>query len=480
MKKIQFISRVFISAFLFQALNSSAQINLNSGLLAHYPLDGNTKSTAGVSGYDLTNYGATLTTDHYGNSNNAYSFNGSTDFLQGNFAATGYTGLSESAWINTTYTGDLNTEVITGTPFSGLYVNRFTSTRFMGFFDGSSTNNSSSDQTTVGVENGWTFVTATNDGSTTRLYVNGVLNYSYAESLVNTGGNGAMVIGNTDGGTSYLFHGSIDEVRVYTRALSASEVAALYQMPKAAFSSANGCAGTAISFTDKSNTIAAPNHYLWRFGDNTTDTSRNPNHKYAKAGTYQVWMIITSPAGSADSVSQSVTVNPTASARFSPIINGYKVSFTPQDNTLMSYNWDFGDSNSSTSINPVHTYGYKHTFNVTLKTTNSFGCDSSYTQGIDVTGISGINDMAGENSGFNIYPNPAAAGAVKLTFHNNVNGDCRLSIISIDGKVILHETLTNMSANAEKTIDISGWKPGVYAVRLETGNGVSVQEIIRQ
>ena len=947
MKKIQFISRTFITAFIFQALNGNAQINLNSGLLAHYPLDGNSKSTAGVSGYDLTNYSATLTTDHYGNSNSAYSFNGST-YLQGSFAATGYSGITESAWINTTTTGNLNTLTITATPFGALYVNRFTSARFMGFFDGYSVNNSSSDQTTVSVENGWTFVTATNDGSTTRLYVNGVFNYSYSETLSNSIGNGAILIGDTYGGTSYLFRGSIDEVRVYTRALSAKEILALYQMPKAAFSSVNECAGVAMPFTDESDTIVAHNHYLWRFGDNTTDTSRNPKHKYAKAGTYQVWMIITSPAGSADSISQTVTVYPVPSAdfkdssidgrlvvfsptgsgissytwdfgdktgstspttfhtynkigtynaslitensngcrdtvtksitvfeipqakfsvasvcagqpsvfksssldtslatyawkfgdkttstqfapshtysaggiypvtlivsnplgyadsltqsvvvyglpdagfkatvsktsvqftpddlslnsylwdfgdsststakqpshtynnygtykvtltvknangcdstysqninvaeapvagftysnvcqgassyfidssqsklqltyfwnfgdqatstlkdpahvytvpgtysvklkvtnsngssdsvtrqitiyplpdakftavvngdkvyftpsdsmlasytwnfgdsstsqlkkpvhlyahkgnytvslwvanahgcdtvslqtivilkstaakfgagnvclgsalhftdssqsdypltykwdfgdhtfssapspshtyaatgtynvilkvnnsvgefdsiskqvrvfpvpsaKFGTLINDYKVSFTPQDTMSLSYNWDFGDSNSSTFKNPVHIYGYKNTFNVTLKTSNSFGCDSSYTQGIVVNETSGIMDMSVENPSFSIYPNPATSGIVKLTFHN-VNGYCRLSIISIDGKVILHETLTNRSANAEKTIDISGWKPGVYAVKLETGNEVSVEEIIRQ
>jgi len=478
MKMTQFISRAFITAFVSLALNGHAQINLNSSLLAHYPFDGNTNSTAGVSGYDLTNYSTTLTTDHYGNANSAYYFNGS-NYMAGSFGATGYTGMTVSAWINTTYNS--NYETIWSTPWSVGYVGRFSASHFMTAFDGASGNNASTDETTVSVENGWTFVTATNDGSTTSLYVNGVLNHSYSESLVSTAGNGHIQIGNTLSSTDVVFNGTIDEVRVYTRALSAKEILALYQMPKAAFSGSGtkACVGVAVPFTDESDTIVAYNHYLWRFGDGTTDTVRSPKHIYKTPGSYTVWMVITSPAGSADSTSQTVKVNPTASARFSPMINGYKVNFIPHDTTLLSYTWDFGDSNSSSAKRPLHIYAYKNTFNVTLTTTNTFGCDSTYTIGIDVNGISGTMEIADEASGFLLYPNPAKSGTVTLNFHH-VNGDGQLSIISMDGRVILKEILSDLNANDRKTIDISGWRPGVYAIKLETEKGVLAREMVKQ
>ena len=45
-----------------------AQINLDSGLVAHYPFNGNANEESGN--------GATLTTDRFGNANKAYSFDG--------------------------------------------------------------------------------------------------------------------------------------------------------------------------------------------------------------------------------------------------------------------------------------------------------------------------------------------------------------------------------------------------------------------
>jgi len=351
---------------------SFAQINLGSGLLAHYPLDGNSKSTAGVSGYDLTNYSATTTTGHFGDSAGAYYFNGST-YMLGSFSATGYSGLTISAWINTTYTS--NMAVVMSTPWSVAYVNRFTAGRFMAAFDGSTGNNASTDQTSANVENGWTLVTATSDGSTTRLYVNGVFDHSYSETMVSTTGNGGVCIGNSASGGPYLFQGSIDDVRIYTRTLSANEIKALYQLPRAIFASASACLGMPVSFTDKSDTIVGHNHYLWRFGDNTTDTSRNPKHTYAKAGTYQVWMRITSPAGGADSTLSTVTVYPKPGAAFTDSsINGRLVIVAATDTSISSYNWDFGDNTYSTNTYALHTYSRMGSYTVTLMTRNMYGC----------------------------------------------------------------------------------------------------------
>ena len=52
-----------------------AQINIDSGLVAHYPFNGNANDESG-NGNDGTVNGATLTTDRFGNANKAYSFDG--------------------------------------------------------------------------------------------------------------------------------------------------------------------------------------------------------------------------------------------------------------------------------------------------------------------------------------------------------------------------------------------------------------------
>jgi len=58
----------------------TALADLSSGLMAHYSFDGNAADVTG-SGHDGIVYGATLTTDRFGNANSAYSFDGVDDYI---------------------------------------------------------------------------------------------------------------------------------------------------------------------------------------------------------------------------------------------------------------------------------------------------------------------------------------------------------------------------------------------------------------
>jgi hypothetical protein len=71
--------------------------------------------------------------------------------------------------------------------------------------------------------NAWTHLAATYDGSALRLYVNGtqVSTLAVSGSIVATGG--AVKIGGNSIWGEY-FKGMIDDVRIYNRALSATEV----------------------------------------------------------------------------------------------------------------------------------------------------------------------------------------------------------------------------------------------------------------
>ncbi|MGD0712159.1 MAG: hypothetical protein ABR968_13380, partial [Bacteroidales bacterium] len=64
---------IFVVAIL--GLSVNAQIP-STGLVAFYPFKGNADDTSG-NGHNGTVHGATLTTDRFGNPNNAYYFNGS-------------------------------------------------------------------------------------------------------------------------------------------------------------------------------------------------------------------------------------------------------------------------------------------------------------------------------------------------------------------------------------------------------------------
>ena len=74
----------------------------------------------------------------------------------------------------------------------------------------------------------WTLLTTVYDGTNMSIYVNGTLNSQVASSLTPPATNGSLVFGIIEQGNPSRFNGSLEDIRVYNRALSASEISSLY------------------------------------------------------------------------------------------------------------------------------------------------------------------------------------------------------------------------------------------------------------
>ncbi|MEA3295898.1 MAG: LamG domain-containing protein, partial [Patescibacteria group bacterium] len=76
----------------------------------------------------------------------------------------------------------------------------------------------------------WYYVVNSWDGIIAKVYVNGVKKTEYALASADfvTDPSAVTRIGASGDATGYLFNGSIDDVRIYNRALSAGEVEMLY------------------------------------------------------------------------------------------------------------------------------------------------------------------------------------------------------------------------------------------------------------
>ena len=98
----------------------------------------------------------------------------------------------------------------------------------------------------------WMHVAATYNGTTIKMYINGVENKSLnvTPAPINTNNLPLMIGSKNDGGSS--FSGGLDDVRVYNYALSASEVLDLYNNPEG---SSGGGSGARIA---SGGTIAEP------------------------------------------------------------------------------------------------------------------------------------------------------------------------------------------------------------------------------
>jgi hypothetical protein len=73
----------------------------------------------------------------------------------------------------------------------------------------------------------WTHLAATFDGTNVKLYVNGVLDRTMSSTVSPAASTAPLRIGMGGGGGAHYFNGSIDDVRLYSRALSLEEIARL-------------------------------------------------------------------------------------------------------------------------------------------------------------------------------------------------------------------------------------------------------------
>jgi PKD repeat protein len=137
--------------------------------------------------------------------------------------------------------------------------------------------------------------------------------------------------------------------------------------------------------------------YKWDFGDSNITITSNPiiTHRYASYGDYLVKLTVTDNSGLTDDETASIHVSqhPVASFTFTPpdplvheTVTFDASSSTPDGGTIVSYTWNFGDGNITTTNNMIITHAYETygTFTVTLNVTDSEGKWDTTSQQITV------------------------------------------------------------------------------------------------
>lgn len=128
-----------------------------------------------------------------------------------------------------------------------------------------------------------------------------------------------------------------------------------------------------------SSTGQSPLTYQWTFGDGGTSTQANPTYSYASPGYYTACLIATNACGT-DTTCQVLNMGcGNTVAAFSSVSNLYVATFTNGSSGQgnLSYAWDFGDGNTSTQANPVHTYSNTGTYNTCLLVSTPCGTDTT-------------------------------------------------------------------------------------------------------
>lgn len=130
--------------------------------------------------------------------------------------------------------------------------------------------------------------------------------------------------------------------------------------------------------------------YAWDFGDGQTGQGVQISHSYSTAGTYQVSLTVTDDHGLSSSATQTVEVltapvsRPLASisgagqAQVGQIINfSGNGSQANNNDSIVSYAWNFGDGGQGNGANVSHSYNAAGNYRVTLTVTDNQGLNGS-------------------------------------------------------------------------------------------------------
>lgn len=164
---------------------------------------------------------------------------------------------------------------------------------------------------------------------------------------------------------------------------------------KAWFTSADSssCPGSTVNFRDSSTGAGGPvTSWLWDFGNGFTSTLQNPSTSYPAIGQYDVTLVVTDSLGCRDSITRPAYINidvPFSLFDMSDSVGScppLDIQFTFMGSYYRSVQWDFGDGNTSTLLNPQHVYSIPGNYTATLTVISPGGCVASFSRLIRLGG----------------------------------------------------------------------------------------------
>lgn len=194
----------------------------NLGLTSYWPMDEGVGSSVGDfsgSGNSGAFGGTTTPAWIYGKRGKGLSFNGTSKITVGNVTTAASSTIS--TWIKTTSAAQMP---IFSNRGSGLYFG-MTGGKFF-VYDNSATPTPGMQGIRVINDNNWHHIVWTSDGSTSVMYIDGKVDNTSAQARGADTGTGSIGF---DTPNIEYFTGSIDDMRIYNRTLTAAEVSGMYR-----------------------------------------------------------------------------------------------------------------------------------------------------------------------------------------------------------------------------------------------------------
>ncbi|MCB0482470.1 MAG: PKD domain-containing protein [Flavobacteriales bacterium] len=231
--------------------------------------------------------------------------------------------------------------------------------------------------------------------------------------------------------------------------------------PVADFTYSTTSPSLSVDFTDNSSPAVSRK---WEFGNGDTSAALNPTYTYKKQGTYQVSLTTTDVCGKISSKkTQSVVVScPPAKSSFISSASNRKVDFEANKAGILNFIWDFGDGSpldsGATKEKTSHIYAAYGTYNACLYVMSACGLDTLCEE-LNLA-AAGLGETS-NNANWSVFPNPASN---VLNVVSSVEfQDSRFVVKDLQGRNVASQSVLSGS---KIEIDIEDLKPGFYTIEV--------------
>ncbi len=307
------------------------------------------------------------------------------------------------------------------------------------------------------------------------LVAGGATTYSWtpATGLNKTTGDSVIATPGAGPGTVYTVIGSNGGCK----ATASVTVTANNAPAKATVTSAPSdsvCAGSVVRLT-LGGRPGRGNTYQWSNGSIASYDS----FALVTSGIYTATVTNTAGCSTIDSI--SLFVKPGITANFSITNSGNTYTFTDATSGSTAWSWSFGDTTTSTTQNPIHTYTYGGTYIVTLVATasGSAGCNTGSKSDTIKVGASGIANIENNKINLTAYPNPAN-DAANVTFNVDA-AQAQIVIMNTLGQSVMNKTIyPKVNHNYSEKISLNDLSSGIYMIQIIAANSTTSIKLIKE
>ena len=453
----------------------------SDGLVGYWPFNGNAKDQTSFENHGTVK-GATLTTDRCDRGNSAYEFNGINNVIEvaNSESLSNVESITMSAWILLDSLRNREQGILTkwfqlqdcnkNTDAYVLIISKSDNTGNIPKLVGATSRyfyyqNQSTDTITNSIWQHVLFVHDKNIGG--KLYLDGEVVNIYSQNGSICSSTNPLYFGadNNFGKLWRFFDGKIDDIAIWNRPLSDSEVAQVYN--------AGSCNCTDTLPEDK---------FTWSTGQKGRKISVSPN-----ASTMYTLEVERDNQIDRDTIHVKVLESPT------PDIFGHikvyerqvNYSYYTQLNDSSTYEWKITGNGKISSTNGGSSIlidfkepGYAY---LTVSETNKYGCRKDTTITIRIYGITDIHESTENNQALFIYPNPMNEfTSLDVKAYLPPSSRPYITISDMLGKTLQTIELGSQDSYSEVKAPVSteGLSNGVYMIQLHVNGDVISDKVI--